>query len=147
MSYQVDFLLPLKLKKKSYYFGLCWKILLGNHCAGYFTFDLFDLLIFIPGVHCYIVLVCPLFVLQKGISSAICDLALQLFSEGINISCRQDGAIPFQYLKTVVEVHSSTVFNWKPVYFPEMGWAYMTMRWELQAKTNTFVLSNLQFSF
>ena len=76
MSYQVDFLLPLKLKKKSYYFGLCWKILLGNHCAGYFTFDLFDLLIFIPGVHCYIVLVCPLFVLQKGISSTICDLAL-----------------------------------------------------------------------
>ena len=24
--------------------------------------------------------------------------------------------------------------NWKPVYFPEKGWSYMTVRWELQAK-------------
>ena len=39
-----------------------------------------------------------------------------------------------------------SVFNWKSVYFPEIWWAYMTMRVELQAKTNTFVLSNLQFS-
>ena len=57
MRYQVDFLLPLKLQKISYYFGLCWKILLANQFAGFFTFDLCDLLILILGVHCYIVLV------------------------------------------------------------------------------------------
>ena len=51
MRYQVDFLLPLKLQKISYYFGLYWKILLANQFAG-----LFDLLILIPGPHCYIVL-------------------------------------------------------------------------------------------
>ena len=32
------------------------KILLANQIARVFTFDLFDLLILIPGVHCYIVL-------------------------------------------------------------------------------------------
>ena len=57
MRYQVDFLLPLKLQKISYYFGLCWKVLLANQFAGFFTFNLFDLLILIPEVHCYIVLV------------------------------------------------------------------------------------------
>ena len=57
MRYQVDFLLPFKLQKISYYFGLCWKILLANHFIGFFTFDLFDLLISIPGVHWYIILV------------------------------------------------------------------------------------------
>ena len=56
MRYQVDFLLPLKLQK-IYYFGLCRKILLANQFAGFSTFDLCDLLILIPGVHCYIVLV------------------------------------------------------------------------------------------
>ena len=49
-------MLPLKLQK-IYYFGLCRKILLANQFAGFFTFDLFELLILIPGVHCYIVLV------------------------------------------------------------------------------------------
>ena len=57
MRYQVDFLLSLKLQKISYYFGLCQKILLGNQFAGFFTFDLVDLLILILRVHCYIVLV------------------------------------------------------------------------------------------
>ena len=38
-------------------------------------------------------------------------------------------------------------FIWKLVYFPEMGWVYMATRWELQAKVNVLVLSNLQFSF
>ena len=56
MRYQVDFLLPLKLQKISYYFGLCWKILLVNQFAGFFTFDLFDLLILIPRDHCDIAL-------------------------------------------------------------------------------------------
>ena len=56
MRNQVDFLLPLKLQKICY-FGLCCKILLANQFAGFFTFDLFDLLILIPGVHCYIALV------------------------------------------------------------------------------------------
>ena len=63
MRYQVDFLLPLMLQKVSYYFGLYWKILLANQFAGFFTFDFFDMLILIPGVHCYIVLVCLVFFL------------------------------------------------------------------------------------
>ena len=56
MRCQADFLLPLKLQKISCYFGLCSKILLDKPFAGSFTFHLFDLLILIPGVHCYIVL-------------------------------------------------------------------------------------------
>ena len=58
MRYQVDFLLPLKLQKISCYFVLCCKILFANQFAGFFTFDL---LILIPGVHCYIVLVLVVF--------------------------------------------------------------------------------------
>ena len=49
MRYHVDSLLPLKLQKISCYFGLCRKILLANQLAGFFTFDLFDLLILILG--------------------------------------------------------------------------------------------------
>ena len=37
MSYQVDFLLPLKLQKLSCYFGLSRRILLANQFAGFFT--------------------------------------------------------------------------------------------------------------
>ena len=51
------FLLLLKLQKISYYFGLCHKKLLANQFAWFFSFDLFDLLILIIGVHCYIVFV------------------------------------------------------------------------------------------
>ena len=57
MRYKVDFLLPVKLQKISYCFVLCRKILLANQFAGFLTFDLFDLLILIPWVHCHIVLV------------------------------------------------------------------------------------------
>ena len=57
IRYQVDFLLPLKLQKMSYHFGLCQKILLAHQFSRFFTFDLFDLLILIAGIHCYIVLV------------------------------------------------------------------------------------------
>ena len=80
MRYQVEFLLPLKLHK-IYYFGLCRKILLANHFAGFFTFDLFDffdLLILIPVVHCCIVLV--MFLIQAflwiylGIRKYCCSL-------------------------------------------------------------------------
>ena len=65
MRYQVEFLLPLKQQKISCYFGLCWKMFFANQFGGLFTFDLFDLLILIPGVRSYIVLVliCILFVL------------------------------------------------------------------------------------
>ena len=56
MRYQVDLLLPLKLQKISYYFVLCWKILLASQFAGFLIVDLFDLLILIPVVHFYIVL-------------------------------------------------------------------------------------------
>ena len=66
MRYQIDFLLPLKLQKLSYYSGLCRKILLANQFSGFSTFDLFDLLILIPGVHCYIVLVFSRAKLQYG---------------------------------------------------------------------------------
>ena len=55
MRYQVDCLLSLKLQKLCY-FGLCRQILLANQFAGFFTFDLFGLLILTPGIHCYIVL-------------------------------------------------------------------------------------------
>ena len=51
MRCQVDFLLPLKLQNICY-FGLCHKIFLANQVAGFFTFDLFDLLILMPEVHC-----------------------------------------------------------------------------------------------
>ena len=72
MRYQVDFLLPLKLQKISCYFGLCHKILLPSQFAGFFTFDLFDLLILILGVHCYIVLVyLDLIYLQTVAHSAV----------------------------------------------------------------------------
>ena len=57
MRYQVDILLPLKPQKILYYFGLCWKILFANQFVGFFTFDLFDLLILTPGVRYYIVFV------------------------------------------------------------------------------------------
>ena len=67
MRCQVDFLLPLKLQSICY-FGLCHKIFLANQFAGFFTFDLFDLLILITEVHCYIVFV----------GSAMCELVLEL---------------------------------------------------------------------
>ena len=56
MRYQVGFLLPLKLQKICF-FGLCRKILLGNQFTGFFTVDLFNLLILILGFRSYIVLV------------------------------------------------------------------------------------------
>ena len=73
MRYQVDVLLPLKLQKISYYFGLCQKIVLANQFARFFTFDLFDLLILIAGVHYYIVLVLSNFfvITDKKITIAI----------------------------------------------------------------------------
>ena len=55
MTYQVDVLLPLKLQKYAI-LGYDPKILLANQLAGFFTFDLFDFSVLIPGVHCYIVL-------------------------------------------------------------------------------------------
>ena len=50
------------------YFGLCCKLLLANQFPGFFTFDLFYLLILIPGGHGYIVFV----------GSAIYELVLKL---------------------------------------------------------------------
>ena len=57
MRYQVEFLLPLKLQKISCYFRLCCKILLANQFAGFFSFDLFGILILILRVDCFIALV------------------------------------------------------------------------------------------
>ena len=66
MRYQVDFWLSLKLHKISYYFGLCREILVANQFVGFFSFDLFDVLILIPGVHCYIVLVVIVHMVSSG---------------------------------------------------------------------------------
>ena len=52
MGYEVDFLFRLNLQIKH-----DPKILLANHSAVYFTFELLDMLILIPGIHYYIVLV------------------------------------------------------------------------------------------
>ena len=47
-----------------------------------------------------------------------------------------------------MKVHSSTLNSTrKPVSFPEIGQAYMTMMWELHAKVKALILSNLLFSF
>ena len=53
--------------------------------AGVFMFELTLFQIFVPRDD---ILFYPLFVLQRGISNAIYDLVLQLFSEDINISFR-----------------------------------------------------------
>ena len=55
MRYRIDFLLPLKLQKIPILFWVMMENTPGQ--SGFFTFDLFDLLILMPGVHCYIVLV------------------------------------------------------------------------------------------
>ena len=86
-------------------------------------------------------LLCPLFVLQNGIFNAICDLVLLLFREGIDISVRLDGAIPFQHFNMVVEVHSGSYIALRSTKA-----SYMTMKREPQAKAYVLVLRNLQFS-
>ena len=50
---------PLKLQNHFIQFWVILgsQILLVNQFAGFFTFDLIDLLILIPGIHCYVVLV------------------------------------------------------------------------------------------
>ena len=53
-------------------------------------------------------LFCPAFVFRRGMSSAISDLVLYLQSEGLNIWI-YPGTIPFQYLKTVFVIQSSTL--------------------------------------
>ena len=55
--YQVDFFASIEAAKNTLFLGLCQKTLLANQFAWFFTFDLFDLLILILGVHWYIVLV------------------------------------------------------------------------------------------
>ena len=45
---------------------------------------------------------CPVLVFRRGISNAICDLVLYLLYGGLKVSLIYDGAIPLQYLKTVV---------------------------------------------
>ena len=74
--------------------------------AAVFIFELILFQIFCPRND---ILFCPLIALQRSISNAICDLVLQLFSEGMNISFRWDGAIPFHYLKVAVAVYSSSL--------------------------------------
>ena len=81
MRYEVDFLLLLKVQK-IYCFGLCQKILLVNQFAGFFTFDLFDLLILIPGS----IATLYLFIFGRYDSSSRANThGAKLFPEVINI--------------------------------------------------------------
>ena len=50
-----------------------------------------------------------LFLLEDGIFDAILDLVLQLLGGIINTLFRKNGAVPFQCLKTLVTVNSSTL--------------------------------------
>ena len=54
-------------------------------------------------------LFCLLFVFRRGMSNAICDLALYLQSEGLNISRIYPGTILFQYLKKALAIHYSAL--------------------------------------
>ena len=54
-------------------------------------------------------LFCPVFVFCKGMSNTICDIVLYLQSEGLIISCIYPGTTQFQYLKTVLAIHYSTL--------------------------------------
>ena len=54
------------------------------------------------------------------------------------------------FLSSVINDGGSTVIlcvQTGASYFPAIGWVFMTMRWELQAKANVLFLSSLQFSF
>ena len=97
MRYQVDFLLPLKLQKICY-FALCRKKLLANHFAGFFTFDLFNLLILIPGIHSYIRLVVINVIITVVIIIIIIIIVLYLTSVKIQVM-----------IKPIVK---ATVYNW-----------------------------------
>ena len=57
MRCHVDFLLLLELQKNHAFWGYDPQNLLADLFTGFFTFELFDLLILIPGIHCCIVLV------------------------------------------------------------------------------------------
>ena len=58
--------------------------MLTNQFAGFFTFDLFDLLILILGIHCYIVLVMVGFKCVKAIEPQQGDsLVLTMKSQGV----------------------------------------------------------------
>ena len=61
MRYQVDFLLPLKLQKYAV-LGYDPKVLLANQFAGFFTIDLFDMLILIPGAIAILYLLILIFI-------------------------------------------------------------------------------------
>ena len=121
MGYQVDFLLPLKLQKISYYFGLCWKILLANQFAGFFTFDLLDLLILIPGIHCYIVLVLEKkkFPIKRkqGVNNCFNFVCFYYFCFQIRIRTKRKGKINLetkyniQYLATLYQINENFTFS------------------------------------
>ena len=71
--------------------GLCWKILLATQFARFFTFDLFQLLILIPGVHCYSVLV---FVLRLLILSSMAEIILFFHSQSYKSQCLYQKKVP-----------------------------------------------------
>ena len=115
MNYQVDFLLPLKLQKISCYFGLCRKILLTNQFVGLFTFDLFDLLILIPGVHCHKYCTCYITLqnYQYNIFSVetISSFCFTIFPECIFRNC-------FKHLKRFCFECEHTLFKGQKPFFP-----------------------------
>ena len=101
MRYQFDFLLLLKLQKISYYFALCWKILLASQGARFFTFHIFDLLILMPGVHCYIVHICL-------VSSFLTDFSswslLSIISNCYSLALFFLRLLPFNYCNFFVNI-------------------------------------------
>ena len=112
MRYQVDFLLPLKVQKISYYFRLCWKILLVNQFAGFFTFDLFDLLILIPLLHC----TCFFGMLQdfkKGVQTILTNIHcnVQQFLHNCNFS----KYFPMIMCNKNMTAKVCTIFSKKPI--------------------------------
>ena len=52
---------------------------------------------------------CSVFVFLRRISKSICDLALYLLHEGLNISLIYDATILLQYLKRVLAMQDSTL--------------------------------------
>ena len=110
MNYQVEFLLPLKLQ-----FGLCRKILLTNQFVGLFTFDLFDLLILIPGVHCYKHCTCYITLQNYRYNifsvETISSFCFTIFPECIFRNC-------FKHLKRFCCECEHTLFKGQKPFFP-----------------------------
>ena len=75
ISYQVDFLLPLKLQK----YHVCR---MANQFVEFFIFELFDFLILALEVHCYMVLVFSVISINLHFSITVMKMSLLVFKFG-----------------------------------------------------------------